>query len=760
MRGFGLALSGLIGALLIHQPYLSLFFVFVLLFIIFKEGNKRFVLLLLVICLLFVFRAYAIERMNVSNLTGEETSLSGKIVSLPTIDGNYLSFQLQLHNETVQTQYRIKTKEEKSLLQALQPGMTCSLKGKLKEPKSKRNPGGFNYKEFLRQQNIHWLFTPQEFLHCVNQRLTIFDYMKQYRQKGLMKIEERFSHPSIGIVQALIFGEREEIDNDALAAYQILGLVHVLVVSGLHVGVILAFLFWSLIRLGLTREKATIGVLLFLPIYVLLTGAAPSVLRASIMAAFVLLAFLLKRNISPLCSISIAFLLLVFYNPYFIFHIGFQLSFIISFGLLLSSELLVKVFKHTVSRLIALSFIAQLISFPIILYHFYHLSVISFLVNAVFVPIFTMVILPMTFFSFFISLVVPSVAKPFLIIHDKVITIVHASLQFIENLPFASITLGQTNEIFICIYYAAIVFLLIHIERVKKVSLTSIRYALPLGFLFLFQFSLPYLSPYGHVTIIDVGQGDSILIEFPFRKAVYLIDAGGLVSFGNEEDWQVQKNNFDVGRDIVVPVLNAKGIRTIDKAILTHGHYDHIGGFQAVSDNVKVKEMMYGKTDKLEEDEKQFLNEAHLKNLKITFVARGAKWTKAGYPFYILGPTGTESSKNDRSIVLSTQLGGLTWLFMGDAEQEAESNLLKYRSHLQADVLKVGHHGSKTSTSDELLQHVNPKVALISVGESNTYGHPHEEVITRLQENGIVVLRTDEHGSIEFKFTRNNGGFK
>ncbi len=761
MRGFGIALSGLIGALLIHQPYLSFLFLFVLLFIIFKEEkNKRFVLLLLVICLLFAFRSYAVERMNLSNLTGEEESLSGKIISLPTIDGNYLSFQFQLRNEIVQTQYRIKTEEEKSSLQALQPGMSCSLTGQLKEPNYERNPGSFNYKEFLRKQNIHWIFTPKEFPHCVNQSLTFLDYMKQYRQKGLMEIAERFSHPSIGIVQALIFGDREEIDSDALAAYQILGLVHVLVVSGLHVGVILAFLFWSLIRLGLTREKAIIGVLIFLPVYVLLTGAAPSVLRASIMTAFVLLGFLLKRNISPLNSISVAFLLLVFYNPYFIFHIGFQLSFVISFGLLLSSQLLTKVFKHTVSRFIALSLIAQLISFPIILYHFYHLSLISFLVNAIFVPIFTMVILPLTFFCFFISLIVPHIAKPFLVVHDMVITVVHASLQFIEGLPFASIVLGQTNELFICIYYVAIVYLLIHIEKVKKVSLASVRYALPLVFLLLFQLSLPYLSPYGHVTLIDVGQGDSILIEFPFRKAVYLIDTGGIVSFSKEEDWQIRKNNFEVGQDVVVPILNAKGIRTIDKAILTHGHYDHIGGFQAVANNVKVKEMLYGKSDKLEEDEKQFLNEAHLKNLKITFVARGEKWTKDGFPFYILGPTGTESSKNDRSIILYTKLGGLTWLFMGDAEQEAESNLLKYGRHLQADILKVGHHGSKTSTSDELLERVHPKVALISVGGNNTYGHPHEEVVTRLQAKGIVVLRTDEHGAIQFKFTRNKGNFK
>lgn len=150
---------------------------------------------------------------------------------------------------------------------------------------------------------------------------------------------------------------------------------------------------------------------------------------------------------------------------------------------------------------------------------------------------------------------------------------------------------------------------------------------------------------------------------------------------------------------------------------------------------------------------------ANEKKIKVSFVASGMSWRKGMHSFHILGPTGNEESKNDRSIILYTKLGGVAWLFMGDAEQNSEVNFVRRYSNIQAEVLKVGHHGSKTSTSEQLLQSVQPKVALISVGRGNSYGHPHEEVLSRLEAKGIRIFRTDIDGAIQFRFTDKKGRF-
>lgn len=760
MRGFLFALSGLIGVLAINQPFFSLLFILLLAFIVVRTKNKRMLLILCTITVIFALRTFVHEQMNVSNLTGNERTFSGKIADIPHIDGNFVTFQVKLpSNEVIKTEYRVKTADEKQLFEQLRAGMTCSFFGHLERPYNRENPGSFDYKQFLEQQGIHWILSVHKLQNCTNESITIIDRLNQYRQKGLESIQDRFPSSSAGIVQALLFGERNTIESDVIEAYQTLGLIHVLVVSGLHVGVILAFLYWILLRIGFVREKVNAMLLLFLPFYVLLTGAAPSVMRAAIMAAAVIVGMLFRKKLHPLESISFAFLLLTFYNPNFLFHIGFQLSFLISFGLIVSSTFITTYFNNAVSRLLAVSVIAQLISIPLILFYFHHISILSLLVNVIFVPLFSIVVLPLSFLSYFIALVIAPLAKPLIFLHETLVTFIHATLTFIESLPLASITLGQAVPLYIVLYYVAIIYFFIQLERQETFSRSSLKYSIPFILLIAMHFSYPYVNPYGKVTMINVGQGDSILIELPFRKAVYLIDSGGTLFFGVEEDWQERRNQFDVGKDVVVPVLKAEGIRKIDKLILTHGDEDHIGGAKAILDHVKVNELVYGKSNQFEDNEKQLLTAAHEKKVKLSFVQTGMKWHKGTYTFHILGPTGNEGSKNDRSIIVYTKLGNVTWLFMGDAEQNGETNLLRNYPNIQADVLKVGHHGSRTSTSEQLLESINPKVALISVGRNNSYGHPHDDVVLRLKEREVSIFRTDKHGAIQFRFSADNGYF-
>lgn len=760
MRGFLFALSGLIGILIINQPFFSLLFLLLLAFIVVRTKNKRIILFLCLITVVFSLRTFHFNHLNVSELEGSERIFQGKIIDIPNIDGNYVTFQLKLESsEILQVGYRIKSSIEKQKLQSLQPGMTCRVEGSLSPPSSRQNPGSFDYEQYLQHLGIHWTVDIKKMQNCTNDDVTIVDRIKQYRQKGLTMIEKRFPAESAGIVQALLFGERKTIDDHVLEAYQTLGLIHVLVVSGLHVGVILAMLYWFLLRIGIVRERVNIILLLFLPIYVLLTGAAPSVLRAAFMAAAVLIGLFFKQKIHPLESISMAFFALAFYNPNLIFHTGFQLSFLISFGLIVSSSLITTFFSDAFSRLVAVSIIAELISIPIIIYYFHYISIFSFIVNTIFVPIFTIVVLPLSFFCFFLEMVLHPIAMPFLYTHEKLISLIHFTLTTVESFSLASVSIGQISPIYIAIYFVAIFYFFIQFERNQKVKRSLFIHLIPFLALIVVHFSFPYVNPYGNVTVIDVGQGDSILIELPFRKAVYLIDTGGTFFFGQEEDWQKRRNQFDVGKDIVLPVLKAKGIRKLDKLILTHGDEDHVGGTKALLDRIKIKEVLYGKNSEFEENEKQLLREVHSKKVKISFVEKGVSWREGAYTFHILAPYGKAKSKNDRSIILYTKLGTLSWLFMGDAESEGEAKLLLSYPNLEADILKVGHHGSLTSTSEKLVQQVKPKVALISVGSNNLYGHPHNDVISRLHENDVVIFRTDKHGAIQFRFTTKKGTF-
>lgn len=222
------------------------------------------------------------------------------------------------------------------------------------------------------------------------------------RQKGLKFLEDHVPKHSVGIVQALIFGDRELIDPDTLRDYQMLGIIHLLAISGLHVQTLLACLFWCLLRAGVTRETARILLLCFLPIYACLTGAAPSVLRACLMAGIYLVMTSLPKEMKQPSAVvlSATFLLLLAIHPLYLFDIGFQLSFAVTFFILLSTRILSKA-KSSVMQLFLISFIAQLASLPVLLYHFHQFSLLSVPLNMIFVPLYTTVVMPLSLLFLF-----------------------------------------------------------------------------------------------------------------------------------------------------------------------------------------------------------------------------------------------------------------------------------------------------------------------------------------------------------------------
>ena len=277
--------------------------------------------------------------------------------------------------------------------------------------------------------------------------------------------------------------------------------------------------------------------------------------------------------------------------------------------------------------------------------------------------------------------------------------------------------------------------------------------------LFLSQFILTTFSREGEVTFLDVGQGDSIFIKLPYGKGTYLIDTGGNQIFGKEQ-WQKKQRPYEVGRDRVVPFLKSKGISTLDKLIITHGDLDHAGGAMAIMNELNVKELVLPDTVKKSELETKLLQQASVKGINVRFVRKGDQWKSGEHTFKILSPIQDSlENGNNGSIVLYSEIGGLRWLFTGDLEEDGEKKMLKESGHFTIDVLKVGHHGSKTSTTDLFLEGLSPKIAIISVGENNRFKHPNQEVLERLEKRQIKILRTDRSGAISYMFENKTGTF-
>jgi competence protein ComEC len=685
---------------------------------------------------------------------GEQT-IYGVIQTVPNIDGDSLSMRIKSgEKEVIQVHAYLYDHDDYQKGKAYSPGDSCQIKGTLSLPLPPTNFGQFHYQGYLRSQSINWIMRPErEGIQCVRTSGNGYHQLQDWRQQQLHRIEKQVGIEYQGLMNALLFGDRTYIEEGLIEAYQRLGVIHLLAVSGLHVGMLVSLFFYLLIRLGLTKER-TIEILLgMLPIYVIIAGAAPSVIRAAIMAMVVLGCIRFKRRLSPLTGIICVYLGYLFFQPFVLFHLGFQLSFLVSFGLIVSSPLIRRRYTNPIIQLLAVTFVSQLLSSPLLLIHTFEITWLSLPINMIYIPFITMIVLPLTLLSFILSFYIPSSLNFPLIFLEVVFPYIHDLMQKGANKNFASLVVGKPSSLIVLAYYGGILFASVLWEKGER-----FWWKWPTGILcllFISQLVAPYVDSRAKVTMIDVGQGDSFLIELPFRKEIYLIDTGGTISFSNEE-WRKRKRPFEVGGDVVVPTLKERGIRKIDRLILTHGHLDHMGGAFALLQILPIKKVYYGKGPVEGEIEHQLLTQLDQQGTKVEFIGEGFAWARAGATFQVLSPLGTETSLNNRSIVLYAEIEGVAFLFSGDLEEEGERRLITRYPNLQIDVLKAGHHGSRTSTTDVFLSHLDPKVILISAGRRNRFGHPHKEVTDRLEARGLLTFRTDLDGAIEFTIKHQN----
>jgi competence protein ComEC len=683
-----------------------------------------------------------------------EAWLCGEVADSPDFRSGRYHFPLKtqrIRTVTAWTAVRGTVLVSSDSLGDVQIGETLLLRGFLRLADGSRNPGAFDYRAYLQAQNISALF------YCQNRtplwRATPREMFAWRRAIAHSKIWietqlSRIAHgQNLALLRGLLIGERDEISKEVVEAFQRTGLVHILAVSGSNVGFIVVIIFTMLSLLRVPRKRRPAFLLLGIVFYMLLTGAQPPVVRATIMAAVIIIGELIERQADIYNSLGVAALVILLWQPLQLFQLGFQLTFVAVLGIAYLYQPLALLFRRMLPTrwqpvrwtlsLLAVSFAAQLATLPFALHAFGRLPIAAILGNLIVIPASFIIIVTATAacaFSF-----IPLVANTFGNIADLATGAMIAFTRWLAQIPLAYVD-GVYVSPWLLLVYAIAIATLVEWRR----SPIARRWLLPAGLLalniFIWQ-SAWTAGPKLRVTFFDVGQGDAALLEFP--RGRLLIDAGPL------------QENYDAAERVLLPYFQRRGVRQLDAVVITHPHADHLGGLSTLLQKIKIKKVFVCGVETNSPLEQHCEKLADSLQVPLSALRAGERLPDfAPAQVFALHPQRNESNfeqLNDASIVVKVIFGQHAFLFPGDAEFEGESHLLQSAPVLDSDVLKVGHHGSNTSSLPKFLIAVSPQWAVTSVGRWNNFGHPDPQVIARYDSLGIRILRTDREGAVIFE---------
>ena len=617
-------------------------------------------------------------------------------------------------------------------------GDSLYIEGEFKQPEEARNYKGYNYKQYLKTKKIIGTVELEKAKILKSSNGSFIHNIQKYIKdtiNGTLTDEEG------NLLLAILLGDKDKLSEDIQESFKTSNLSHMLAVSGAHVSYIILGLTYVLQNSIIGKKKKKIVCIIFLLFFMAITNFTPSVTRACIMAVLTLFSGIIYRKSDVYTNISVAALITLIFNPYNLLDLGFQLSYGGTIGIIIFIKRIQekksnsKVINY-IKQMALVSIYANIIIIPIMMYHFNTVSFTFIISNIMASPILGIIVI--TGFLFIIaSITVKPLTRLIAIFIKPILSILIKISQICSKLPFSNILVVTPYMFNVISYYAIILYC---IKR-KKNNKCKIIICL-LIVLILINFIIYIFPQKLRIFFIDVGQGDSTLIITPDKKTV-LIDGGG-------------SDSFDVGEKVLLPYLLDRRILKIDYVLISHFDTDHCGGILTIMEKVKVKNIIISEQAEHSENYERFKKLMIHKKIRLIEVKKGDKIKIGRYSeFKILFPTSrllSENPLNNNSIVAQFNYNNFKMLFTGDIEKLAEQQILKAeKAEIRADILKVAHHGSKTSSIPEFIKAVKPKIALIGVGKNNTFGHPNKQTIKNLENIKCRIYRTDIQGEIIIK---------
>ena len=670
------------------------------------------------IFLVFILTWYQVFLKSDNSRFSNEEEITGLIKS-KKVTNNKITLELK-SKENIILNYYVDTYDELNKLNdTLYEGIIITAHGTLNQPSNNTIPNTFNYKKYLKSKKIYYTFKADA-LEIVGDNSNFYYQFKHWLSKRIESIDDT------GYIKAFVLGSKSEIDEEVFKTYQNNGITHLFAISGMHISLFSSILLFLLKKIHLKDNQAYPIILLFLLGYTFLVSFTASVVRAFTLYLLLYLNKRLKLGATTTRIFIYAIVLILLLNPFFILDIGFLYSSLTSFGLILFSDYLKT--SNKVLALFKVSLIALLFSLPITINNFYEYNFLSILANIVIVRLVSTIIYPLSLITLILPFFHP-ILKFFLTILETISTI-------LSSITWFKIILPKMPWFLIISYY----FIIYLIFKAKKKKCVIFLIILLLGYKLSFNFDNNF-----YVYYLDVGQGDSILLISPRSRKAILIDTGGKKSVSYNE---FPPNEYHISNNIIT-FLKSINIGKINTLITTHGDYDHMGESLNIVNNFKVGNVILncGSLNELEQNLITLLDKKHIKYSKCI-----NQLDISPIKLYFLN-SGEYDNENDNSNVIYAKLNDYKFMFMGDAGVEKEEDILNKYNISVIDVLKIGHHGSKTSSSKEFITKIKPKYSIISVGKNNRYGHPNKEVLENLKDSKIY--RTDQDGSIMFKIKNN-----
>ncbi|HEL2551339.1 DNA internalization-related competence protein ComEC/Rec2 [Streptococcus suis] len=689
----------------------------------FRQGKTVFLktLPLLALCGLF-FGCQKVQWERADQSAPEQVSTVQVIPDTIEVNGDSLSFRGRADGQTYQVFYKLTSQEEQTYFQKLTGLVQLEVEAEISLPAGQRNFKGFDYQAYLKTQGIYRTVKITAIKKIVPvQSWNVFDWLSNWRRQALVYVKTNFPAPMSHYMTGLLFGDLDSDFDQMSDLYSSLGIIHLFALSGMQVGFFIDKFRWILLRLGLTKETVDKLQIPFSLVYASLTGFSVSVVRSLVQK------ILGNLGLRKLDNFAVTVFVCLLILPRFLLTAGGVLTFTYAFLLtVFDFEDLGQVKKAAVESLsISLGIL------PVLMTYFYAFQPLSILLTFAFSFVFDVLLLPGLSVIFLLSPIVKITwVNGFFVFMEKIIV-------WVADLGLRPWILGKPSELVLLLLLVSL-FLLYDFHRRKK-------WLLGLSLVLALLFFITKHPLENEVTVVDIGQGDSIFLR-DMRGRTVLIDVGGRVDFAAKEAWQERSRQANAERTLI-PYLHSRGVDRIDSLVLTHTDTDHVGDVLEVAKQVQIGRIVVSQGSLTVPDFVATLKEI---NVPVHVVKVGDRLPIFDSYLEVLYPDGTGDGGNNDSIVLYGRLLETNFLFTGDLEQ-GELDLIETYPNLPVDVLKAGHHGSKGSSYPEFLDHIGAKIALVSAGENNRYKHPHQETLDRFDSRNIQVYRTDQQGAIRFR---------